>query len=181
MEEKRLDLRIQDDDRIKEIKRTSEILYKLNNTKPFTEEYNEIISDLFKGKIGDNTFVQGPLYLNIADNISIGSNCSINPYFKCMSAGKIIIDDYVQIAMNVSIVTNNHDFYDRAVLTIQDVHIKRNAWIGTGSIILPGVTIGENAIVGAGSIVTKDVPDNCIVVGNPAKIIRTLDKDEFKN
>ena len=79
------------------------------------------------------------------------------------------------LAANCSIATNNHDFYDRAVLTCKPVHIKRNAWIGIGSTILPGVTIGENAIVAAGAVVTKDVPDNAMVGGVPAKIIKMLD------
>ena len=87
----------------------------------------------------------------------------------------------VMIAANCSIATNNHDFYDRAVLTCKPVHIKRNAWIGIGSTILPGVTIGENAIVAAGAVVAKDVPDNAMVGGVPAKIIKMLDasKDIF--
>ena len=112
--------------------------------------------------------------MNIADNIHIGNNVSINPYFKCMSAGNVYIEDNVMIAMNVSVITNNHDFYDRAVLTVKDVHIKKNAWIGAGAIILPGVTIGENAIIGAGSVVTKDVAPNTVVAGNPAKVIKEL-------
>ena len=114
----------------------------------------------------------------IAETLHIGNNVSINPYFKCMSAGNIYIEDYVQIGIGTSIITNNHDFYDRAVLTVKDVHIKKNAWIGAGAIILPGITIGENAIVGAGSVVTHDVEANTIVAGNPAKVIKKLE-DNF--
>lgn len=61
-----------------------------------------------------------------------------------------------------------HGLYTRPVL------LKKNSWIGAGAIILPGVTVGENSIVGAGSVVTKDVPDNTIVVGNPAKVVRNV-------
>ena len=102
------------------------------------------------------------------------------PYFKCMSAGKIVIEDDVRIAMDVKIITNNHDFYERDVLTIEDVHIQKNAWIGAGATILPGVTIGKNAIVGAGSVVTHDVLPNTVVAGNPARVIQTLDPDRFE-
>lgn len=62
------------------------------------------------------------------------------------------------------------------VFTCKPVHICRRAWIGAGASILPGVTIGENSVVGAGSVVTKDVPADTIVAGNPARIIRKIDK-----
>ena len=110
------------------------------------------------------------------ENIHIGKRVAIMPYFKAMSAGNIYIDDDVRIAMNVSVITNNHDFYERDILTVKDVHICRNAWIGAGSIILPGVTVGENAVVGAGSVVTKDVEANTVVAGNPARKIKVLEE-----
>lgn len=75
---------------------------------------------------------------------------------------------------------NNHDFYERDVLTVKDVRICKNAWNGAGVTILPGVTIGENAIVGAASVATKDVAPNTVVAGNPAKVIRELDGERFK-
>ncbi|WP_044931633.1 DapH/DapD/GlmU-related protein [Butyrivibrio sp. AC2005] len=58
----------------------------------------------------------------------------------------------------------------------REAHIKKNAWIGARVNILPGVTIGENAIVGTGSIVTKDIPDNAVAVGNPARVVKMIDK-----
>ena len=69
--------------------------------------------------------------------------------------------------------------YERAVITCKPVRIKRNVWIGANATILPGVTIGENAVVGAGSVVTKDVPDNAVVAGNPARLIRFLDAERL--
>ena len=175
MEERRLDLRLPNEERTNEVKRTSQILFKLNNTMPFTDEYNKLVKDLFTGGIGENSCVHTPLYVNIASNLHIGNNVSINPYFRCMTAGEIYIEDEAKIAMNVSLITNNHDFYDREILTIKDIRIKKNAWIGSGAIILPGITIGENAIVGAGSVVTHNVPDNTVVAGNPARIIKKLE------
>ena len=179
MKETRIDLRMENKERNEQIKRTAAALFKFNHTQPFTDEYNESIKELFTGGLGKNCIITGPFYIIIADNIHIGNQVSINPYFKCMSAGNIFIEDNVQIAMNVSIITNNHDYYDRAVITVKDVHIKRNAWIGAGATILPGVTIGENAIVGAGSVVTHDVEPNTVVAGNPARVIRKLDENKF--
>lgn len=175
---KRIDLRKNDEKRKSEAERTNLVLYKLRNVLPFSKEYDRLINELFMGDIGENCYIGYPIYTNLASNIHIGKHVSINPYFKCMSAGQVYIEDYVQIALSVSIITNNHDFYDRAILTVQDTYIKENAWIGANSIILPGVTIGKNAIVGAGSVVIHDVEDNTIVAGNPARIIRKLNPNE---
>lgn len=88
-----------------------------------------------------------------------------------MSRGGATIEDDVSIVANTQILTNNHDEKDHRILLCKPVHIKKNAWIGAGVTILPGVTIGENVIVGDASVVTKDVPDNAIVVGNPARVL----------
>ena len=77
-------------------------------------------------------------------------------------------------------LTNNHDLYERAIITCKPVRIRRNVWVGANVTILPGVTIGENAVIGAGSVVTKDVPDNAVVAGNPARLIRYLDAEQLK-
>lgn len=111
--------------------------------------------------------------------MKIGKNVFINSNMLAMARGGITIEDGVQIAGNVQLLSNNHDPYDLAVLTCKPVVIKEAAWIGAGATILPGVCVGRHAIVGAASVVTKDVPDYAVVVGNPAKVIRMLDKDRF--
>ena len=77
------------------------------------------------------------------------------------------------------IISINHDqtVQNRRNLMPKSVHLKKNSWIGAGAIVLPGITIGENSIVGAGSVVTKDVPNNTVVVGNPAKVIKKLESE----
>ena len=70
--------------------------------------------------------------------------------------------------------------YERQVLTCKPVTVKQGAWIGAGATILPGVTVGKYAVVGAASVVTHDVPDYAVVVGNPAKVIKTLDAAKFE-
>jgi len=92
--------------------------------------------------------------------------------------GGITIEDDVLVGPKVSLITENHptDPSDRKTLTLKPILIKRNAWIGAGAIILPGVTIGENAIVAAGAVVSKDVADNTIVGGIPAKYLKNIDE-----
>lgn len=91
----------------------------------------------------------------------------------------ITTEDDARIAANTQIISNNHDPYNRDVITCKPVVIRKGAWVGAGSSILPGVTIGKYVIVGAASVVTKDVPDYAVAVGNPARIIKYLNKDKF--
>ncbi len=99
-----------------------------------------------------------------------------------MAAEKIEIGDACMIAHGVYISDADwHGIYDRAepVGITKPVHIKDNVWIGDSAIICKGVTIGKNSIIGAGSVVTKDIPENSIYAGNPAKFIKNLNKEEF--
>lgn len=94
--------------------------------------------------------------------------------------GKIFIGDYTQISANVGIITANHDVFDnRKHAPAEQVRIGKYCWIGMNSVILPGVELGDFTIVAAGSIVTKSFPDGyCVVGGNPAKVIRTIPRNE---
>ena len=122
---------------------------------------------------------------NIGDNqgeIIIGKYSLITPGVRIMAAEKIEIGDACMIAHGAYISDADwHGIYDRAepVGKTKPINIKENVWIGDSAIICKGVTIGKNSIIGAGSVVTKDVPENCIYAGNPAKFIRNLDEKEF--
>lgn len=177
---KRYDLRKPHPVDAAEVQRTTKALWKLNQTMPHTDQYEQALHQLFPD-LGSDNMITGPLYVLKASHIHIGNRVAINPFFKAMSSGQVYIDDDAQIAFGVAIATNNHDFYDRQVLTLADVHIEKNAWIGANATILPGVTIGQNAIVGAGSVVTHDVAPNTVVVGNPAHFLKQLDGDKFKH
>lgn len=127
--------------------------------------------DCYKGKIYRPQII-------IEDGVSINANCHIG------AINKIVIEKNVLIGSNVLITDHFHGKIEAGELKIPPVKrklyskgpviIKRNVWIGENAVILPGVTIGENAIVGAGAVVTKDVPSNAVVGGNPARVIKTL-------
>lgn len=139
------------------------------------QEITEIVSTILDKKIQDVT-VFTPLYINYGKHISIGKNVFIN--FDCtfLALGGITIEDDVLIGPKVSFITESHplDPEQRKGLIGKPIHIKKNAWIGANAMILPGVIIGENAIVAAGAVVSKDVPDNTIVGGIPAKFIKNV-------
>lgn len=180
MEEVRIDLRIPDENRDKEMKRSAELCFKINNTMPGTSECRALIEELFTQGVDKSTTINPPVFALLGNNIKLGKGITLMNGFKCMSSGGLVIEDNTLVALNCTILTNNHDFYDRPVITCKPVHIKKNVWIGANVTILPGVTVGENAIIGACSVVTKDVPANAVVVGNPAKVIKYMDAEKFE-
>jgi len=145
-----------------------------NSTDP--SEVRSFLSQITGREIDESVTVFTPLYINYGKNTRIGKNVFIN--FDCtfLDLGGITIEDNVLIAPKVSILSEGHPIAvaDRQSLVPGSVHIKKNAWIGANASILPGVTIGENAIVAAGAVVVKDVPDNTIVGGVPAKTIKSI-------
>lgn len=155
--------------------RTLALLQKLNNSSD-VDDIRECLSEVIGTKIDISTTVFAPFYTNFGRFIKIGNNVFINHACSFLDMGGITIEDEVLIGPRVNLVTENHplDPTDRRALVTKPILIKRNAWIGAGATILPGVTIGENAIVAAGAVVSKDVPDNVIVVGIPAKIIKSI-------
>lgn len=118
--------------------------------------------------------------------ISIGKNVIIRPGTSIAGpmddGAELVIEDNVLIGPDVYIVCDNHSFADssrpvgwQGGQLSESVFIRRGAWLGARVIVLPGVTIGENAVIGAGSVVTRSVPPRSVAVGNPARVIRTLD------
>jgi acetyltransferase-like isoleucine patch superfamily enzyme len=136
----------------------------------------DLLSQITGSAIDETTTVFTPLHINYGKHTTIGKNVFIN--FDCvfLDLGGITIEDSVLIAPKVSLLSEGHPLTPRrrATLNVGHIHIKKNAWIGAGATILQGVIIGENAIVAAGAIVSKDVPDNMIVGGIPAKIMKSI-------
>lgn len=158
----------------KEVKRCKKLCHQINALSPYSKLVSYKINKLMQHRLPPNSQILTPVYIDRANCITIGQKVFINYGFHCVARGTIEIQDNVMIAPNVTILTTNHDYYDRNVLLCKKVTIKKNAWLGSSCIILPGVTIGENSIIGAGAVVTKDVPDNCIFSGNPAKFIKQI-------
>ena len=154
---------------------TKKLLIQMNNSSE-PEEIRDLLSRITGTEIDESVAVFTPLYINYGKHTKIGKNVFIN--FNCtfLDLGGITIEDNVLLAPNVCLLSEGHPASpeERQSLIPRPIHIKRNAWIGAGASILQGVTIGENAIVAAGAVVSKDVPDNTIVGGIPAKVIMTI-------
>lgn len=180
MEEIRIDCSRQTPEELALAARHAQLVHRFNMAEPYSEEWTALMHEIFKGKIGEGSLVMTPLTAVRPHMVSIGNNVIVMNGCLMMSAGGITIEDDARIAANTQIISNNHDPYNRDVITCKPVVIRKGAWVGAGSSILPGVTIGKYAIVGAATVVTKDVPDYAVAVGNPARVIKYLDKDRFR-
>jgi acetyltransferase-like isoleucine patch superfamily enzyme len=146
------------------------------NTSATIEQIRQRLQEIIGSAIDEGTVVFVPFYTNFGRFIQIGKKVFINHGCSFLDMSGITIEDEVLIGPKVNLLTENHplDPDDRHTLICKPIIIKRKAWIGGAATILPGVTIGENAVVAAGAVVSKDVPENSIVGGVPAKLIRTI-------
>ncbi|MDE5832747.1 MAG: hypothetical protein K2H64_07170 [Desulfovibrio sp.] len=169
----RIDVRKQTPEELELQQKHARLIFQFNHAMPMTEESDRLMREIFPA-MGEGSVVHAPLVAVRPHMVKIGRNVVIMNGCLMMAAGGITIEDEAMIAANVQLISNNHDLYNRWIITCEPVRICEKAWIGAGATILPGITIGKNAVVGAASVVTKDVPPNAIVAGNPAKLIRNI-------
>lgn len=159
-------------------------IYKFNNMSPDEEEESlKYLKEEILGKVGGGYFnIEKPFRCDYGYNIEIGDNFFANFNFVVLDVGKVRIGNNVQIAPNVGLYTAGHPLhpdsrnsgYEYGI----DITIGDNVWIGGSVCVMPGVTIGNNAVIGAGSVVTKDIPENAIAVGNPARVLRYITEED---
>ncbi len=155
-----------------------------------SEEKRSILQQLF-GKIGSNVSVGQPFLCDYGRNIYIGNHVSVNMNCTFVDCNTITIGDHVLIASNVQLYTATHpvelserlipdwdarsDQYFCSTYALP-IKIGSGCWLGGGVIVLPSVTIGNGSVIGAGSVVAKDIPPNCLAVGNPCRVIHEINK-----
>jgi len=159
---------------------TVQKLYEYNRIHPLDREAKKESIKGILGKTGKNCVVEQPLFCTYGYNTTVGDNFFLNINCRLMDSGKITIGNNVFIAPDVCIITEVHSMIvEERIQGLEytyPVTIGDNVWISTGAHILPGVTIGDNSVIGAGSVVTKDIPANCLAVGNPCRVMRKLNE-----
>ncbi len=150
-----------------------------NATSPAeTEKRAALIKEMF-AEAGEGCYIEPPFHANWGGkHVRLGNYVYANFNLTLVDDGNIDIGDNVMFAPNVTVITATHpvlpSLREKGLQFNVDVKICSNVWIGAGAIIMPGITVGENSVVGAGSVVTKDVPPNTVVVGNPARVLREI-------
>jgi len=144
------------------------------------EKREEAIRDLF-GSVGDDPSISPGFSCDYGKNIHAGKEFLANVNVTILDIAPVTIGDYVMIGPNTLITTVGHPLSPKArrahKAQAQPVVIGDDVWIGGNVVILPGVSIGNNVVIAAGAVVTKDIPDNVVVGGVPAKVIRTIEDD----
>ncbi|CAD6520850.1 Putative acetyltransferase [Paraburkholderia hiiakae] len=141
------------------------------------DEVRALFGELIGKKVDDSVLLIPPFYTTGGVDIRVGRHVFINQNCTFYDLGGLDIADDVMIGPNVSLITSGHPIEPsrrRDGVIAKPIVIERNVWIAAGATVIGGVTVGENSVVAAGSVVTKDVPPNTLVGGNPARVIRSI-------
>ncbi len=161
-----------------ELKRAMTIVSKLNRLSfEDAAEIRSLFGQLIGSQVDERFMLIPPFYTTGGADMRVGRNVFINQNCTFYDLGGIDIADDVLIGPNVSLITSGHPIapaHRHGAVLAKPIVIERNVWIAAGAIVIGGVTVGENSVVAAGSVVTRDVPPNVLVGGNPARVIRSI-------
>ena len=166
-----------DDPQLVAERRRCQALLRGYNDEPDERARFTVLRELF-GSVGDRVSVQPPLACDYGYNISVGSDTFVNYGAIILDVAPVVVGEHVQIGTAVQLLTADHprdpELRRSGAEMALPIAIEDNAWIGSGAIVCPGVTIGADSIVGAGSVVTRAVPAGVLAAGNPCRVIRSL-------
>ncbi len=160
-------------------------LYDFNITRPTElDKRQKLLKEMF-AEIGEGCYIEPPFHSNFGGgHVHFGKYVYANFNLTMVDDTHIYVGDYTMFGPNVTVATAGHpilpELREKAYQYNMPVHIGRNCWIGSGAVILPGITIGDNVVVGAGSVVTKDLPSNVVAVGNPCRVLRPINEQDAK-
>ena len=150
-----------------------------NSTKYAEMDKRKKIIKSILGNTTDNFLIEQPFQCDYGYNITIGDNFYANHNLIILDCAKVEFGDNVFIGPNCAFYTALHPLdaktRNEGLETAKPITIGNNVWLGGSIVVLPNVTIGDNSVIGAGSVVKKDIPANSLAVGNPCKVLRTIE------
>ena len=153
---------------------------KYNDLMPDSLEERKSLLKTLLGRVGENYYIEQPFYCDYGYNISVGDNFYSNVNLVILDGAKVTFGDNVFIAPDCGFHTAGHPLdvgrRNKGLEYARPITVGNNVWIGAGVHVLPGVTIGDNCVIGAGSVVNRDIPANSLAVGNPCRVIRSLEE-----
>lgn len=171
-----------DSELLQEMRECKDKCFDFNSIKPsLEEERRNVIKELF-GKTQESFLIQSPFWCDYGYNIEIGENFYANHGCVILDGAKVIFGDNVFVGPDCGFYTAGHpieaEIRNKGLEYAYPIKVGNDVWFGGGVKVMPGVTIGSNVVIGAGSVVTRDIPDNVVAVGNPCRVLHSIEKSE---
>lgn len=169
---------------LEERDKAKDLCHQYNQLRPSDRSGQREVLKKLLGKTGENFILTAPFWCDYGYNITLGENFYANHNLVILDAAKVTFGDNVFVAPDCGFHTAGHpiDFERRnqGLEYAYPITVGDNVWIGAGVQVMPGVSIGSNVVIGGGSVVVKDIPSNCVAVGNPCKVIRAITEEDKK-
>lgn len=161
---------------VEEMNRSRELCFDLNQMHPTDlENIHKKEEELFLEEgLDASSHIETPVQIDYGRQVKIGKNVFINHSLTMMAAGGVEIGDGTMIGPEACLLTTNHNFKQKQLMSCKKITIGKNVWFGARVTVMPGVVIGDNSVIAGGAVVTKDVPANCVAAGVPAKVVRKI-------
>lgn len=169
---------------LEERDKAKDLCYQYNQLRPSDKAGQREVLKKLLGKTGENFILTAPFWCDYGYNIELGENFYANHNLVILDGAKVTFGDNVFIGPDCGFHTAGHpiDFErrNRGLEYAYSITVGDNVWIGAGVQVMPGVTIGSNVVIGGGSVVVKDIPSNCVAVGNPCHVLRPITEADRK-